>query len=119
MGFKDSTASLLKGFFFFFFLLGFFLKTLLTVACGGSDIEMSKPLTQITRAEDAFSGCLTARRSLLCRQSFGSGCQNLSALKLHLNCEHFFLADNCIIYHNLVHNKLSVWVSVNEYDGTP
>lgn len=52
-----------------------FSRYLLAVVHSGSDIEMSKPLSQITRAEDAFSGRLTMRRSPLCRQSFGSGCQ--------------------------------------------
>lgn len=46
-----------------------------------SDIEMSKPLSQITRAEDAFSGRLTVQRSLICRQSFGRGCQNLPVVR--------------------------------------
>ncbi len=54
----------------------------LAVARSRSDIEMSKPLSQITRAEDAFSGRLTVQRSLLCRQSFGRGCQKLSVVRL-------------------------------------
>lgn len=36
---------------------------LLAVARSGSDIEMSKPLSQITKAEDAFSSRLTVQRS--------------------------------------------------------
>lgn len=44
---------------------------LLAVARSRSDIEMSKPLSQITSAEDAFSGRLTVQSSLLRRQSFG------------------------------------------------
>lgn len=63
-----------------FFFLPCFSRYLLAVARSGSDIEMSKPLSQITRAEDVFSGRLTMWRSPLCRQSFGGGCQKISQL---------------------------------------
>lgn len=47
------------------------------------DFEMSTPLSQITGAEDAFSGRSTVRRSPVCRLSrLGRGCQNLPALGL-------------------------------------
>lgn len=50
-GITDSAALLLQNF------VHCFSGCELTPALSGSVIEMSKPLSQITRAEDAFSGC--------------------------------------------------------------
>lgn len=86
---------------------------LLAVAHSRSDIEMSKPLSQITTAENVFSGCLTMQHSPLRTQSFRerlpkSACSQAPLSSSTFSETHMIISDQ-ICMHQTLHYLAGPW----------
>lgn len=89
---------------------------LLAVAHSRSDIEMSKPLSQITTAENVFSGCLTMQHSPLRTQSFRerlpkSACSQAPLSSSTFSETHMIISDQ-ICMHQMIHYLAGPWTNL-------